>query len=311
VLLEGGSELRFRHYIHTPSFEGYSPDGAFLEVSMDGGETWELLIPEGGYPTRFDFSQGNPYPDQPAWGGRSEGWEPVVVPLDHVSGPAIFRFHFVSDFTGDHGIYEGWLVDEVLVRSWDRPHSAVFDPPVVDEGEVEVAFHVLPLIGGEKPGGIRLLRETGSERLTLGEWSFVGRLDEVVSSTDGEPGRVDRYWLEWSDGSGDRVGPLVVVHPGEAPFSLLGATPTLVRRGEGAGIRYRVPGTEPSRVTLDLFDLRGARLLRVEEGVRIPGVHHLPWPTRSDTGRPLSSGVYFLRLVGEGFAETRRVVLVP
>ncbi|HET9232533.1 MAG TPA: T9SS type A sorting domain-containing protein, partial [Candidatus Eisenbacteria bacterium] len=59
-----------------------------------------------------------------------------------------------------------------------------------------------------------------------------------------------------------------------------------------------------------VFDIRGAHVARLEEGVRDPGTHiHVGFPD-ADVGSPLGAGVYVLRLSGPGFSETRRIIVL-
>jgi hypothetical protein len=143
VRLEGDvSELRFQHAVHLQAFGNYAYDGGFLEASSDGGATWTRLDPLGGYPFTMGYSQGNPYPGVPAWSGRTDGWEEVVVPVS-LRGDVLFRFHFVSDFSGSELGYDGWSVDALLIRSWERTHAAVFESPVLEGEGALVTFEVI------------------------------------------------------------------------------------------------------------------------------------------------------------------------
>lgn len=64
-------------------------DYAYLSVSADGGRTWDLLSPPGA--VSGDYG--------PAWGGTSDGWVPLSVPLDaYVGRPVLLRFDVVTDF---------------------------------------------------------------------------------------------------------------------------------------------------------------------------------------------------------------------
>jgi hypothetical protein len=71
-------------------------DFAYLSISTDGGETWNLLEP--------NHSASGTY--GPAWGGRSRdvagqdgGWLPESIDLrDHTGGQALLRFEALTDF---------------------------------------------------------------------------------------------------------------------------------------------------------------------------------------------------------------------
>ena len=64
-------------------------------------------------------------------------------------------------------------------------------------------------------------------------------------------------------------------------------------------------------VVLELFDLRGRRLVHRSRVWNVPGRREVTWNGQDDTGRTPAAGVYFLRLEVGGNVETRRVVLLP
>ena len=96
--------------------------------------------------------------------------------------------------------------------------------------------------------------------------------------------------------------------------------PTGVPAGEGAAsftladnypepfnatttIAYELANT--THVRLDVLDGRGRRLETLVDGLRPAGAHRIAWSSRD-----LPSGVYFYRLVAEGRAATRKMVMV-
>ena len=84
-------------------------DFAYLSVSADGGQTWELLAPpnavSGGY--------------GPAWGGVSGGWMPQSMPLHAYAGRSILlRFDVVTDseVTGRGFAVAGLSVPQLIAQ---------------------------------------------------------------------------------------------------------------------------------------------------------------------------------------------------
>jgi hypothetical protein len=74
-------------------------------------------------------------------------------------------------------------------------------------------------------------------------------------------------------------------------------------------IRFGV--AQQGRVTLRIYDVRGALVRTLVDDVREAGVEHrVRWDGRDDRGRSVASGVYFLRLEAQGFFETRKMVLL-
>jgi hypothetical protein len=73
-------------------------------------------------------------------------------------------------------------------------------------------------------------------------------------------------------------------------------------------VRYEVAREGP--VTLRIYDVSG-RLVRVlVEGRRDTRVHEVSWDGTDDSGRPVASGVYFLRLTAGSAVEVRKAVLL-
>jgi len=73
-------------------------------------------------------------------------------------------------------------------------------------------------------------------------------------------------------------------------------------------ISYAVP--QPTRVTLDVYDVSGRLVRRLVDGTRPEGRHTVVWNGRNADGSPLPSGVYFLRLSAGDFRQSRKVVLM-
>ncbi len=58
------------------------------------------------------------------------------------------------------------------------------------------------------------------------------------------------------------------------------------------------------------MDVAGRRVALVAEGAFAAGVHDLRWEARDGEGRPLPSGVYFLRLTTDRGETTQKAVLL-
>lgn len=75
-----------------------------------------------------------------------------------------------------------------------------------------------------------------------------------------------------------------------------------------AAIRYSL-GRE-SRATFELFDAAGRRLRSWTRGTESAGPHELQWNGADESGRPVSSGVYFVTMTSAEESRTARVVVV-
>jgi len=115
----GGVQLTFRHNFNLeasnvdPSL-GY--DGGVLELSTDGGNTFQYVPPEsflmGGYNRTISTDRGSPIAGLQAWSGNSEGFITTVVGLPNIQKPGRLRWRMASDSTGSG---EGWRVDTVNI----------------------------------------------------------------------------------------------------------------------------------------------------------------------------------------------------
>ncbi len=61
---------------------------------------------------------------------------------------------------------------------------------------------------------------------------------------------------------------------------------------------------------LDIYDIRGARVRRLAQGLLSQGRHSVCFDGKDDRGRDLASGTYLLRLSGEGESQTRKMLLL-
>lgn len=61
-------------------------------------------------------------------------------------------------------------------------------------------------------------------------------------------------------------------------------------------------------VRLEVYDLRGARVRTLAEGRWEAGRHSVPWDGRDDGGRPVSPGIYLVRMQAEGYDGRTKVV---
>jgi extracellular elastinolytic metalloproteinase len=105
------TQLVFWHRFDTE--EGL--DGGVVEMSTDGGLTWNDLGPlftENGY-NRQVLAIDNPLLGGLAFSGKSQGWIKSQVDLAPLAGQEVFiRFRFASDYLVPA---KGWWVDDILI----------------------------------------------------------------------------------------------------------------------------------------------------------------------------------------------------
>lgn len=78
----------------------------------------------------------------------------------------------------------------------------------------------------------------------------------------------------------------------------------------GVTLALSVPTGATGEYVLDVFDIRGRRVLCSPRHVSEPGRYEIAW-SGQEAGRPVAAGIYFLRLQGPaGFSEIRKVTVV-
>ncbi len=76
-------------------------------------------------------------------------------------------------------------------------------------------------------------------------------------------------------------------------------------------ITYGIPArTEPSHVTLAVYNALGQRIRTLVDREQSGGVHHVVWNGTDENAVPVASGVYFYRILWNGESETRRMVFL-
>jgi hypothetical protein len=73
-------------------------------------------------------------------------------------------------------------------------------------------------------------------------------------------------------------------------------------------IRFYLP--EAQEIFLDVYDVRGERVVRLAEGMQKKGYHEVTWDGRNGSGAVCSSGVYFGRLRAGKYTASRKMVIM-
>jgi len=120
------SVLTFRHNFNFEASQtnpNLGFDGGVLEISTDGGNTFQDIIAAGrffvtgGYNRTISIDRGSPIAGRQAWSGNSEGFitTRVAVPFLNSQAPGNkLRWRMASDNTGPG---QGWRVDNVNVAT--------------------------------------------------------------------------------------------------------------------------------------------------------------------------------------------------
>jgi hypothetical protein len=73
-------------------------------------------------------------------------------------------------------------------------------------------------------------------------------------------------------------------------------------------IRYYLPG--PARVTLEIYDITGKRIVCLVEGEQRKGLHSIEWNGIDESGNGAASGLYFYRLKAGKRAISKKMILL-
>jgi len=75
-------------------------------------------------------------------------------------------------------------------------------------------------------------------------------------------------------------------------------------------ISFAIPGSDPVQARLLVFDLRGALVRELVNGIQTPGIHTVEWDAADSQGRRVSSGIYLYTLEAGSFTQTRKMIFL-
>ncbi|MCK6621899.1 MAG: T9SS type A sorting domain-containing protein [Calditrichia bacterium] len=80
----------------------------------------------------------------------------------------------------------------------------------------------------------------------------------------------------------------------------------------GTTIKFEVPesGSNRRKITLAIYNSLGQEVKTLYDGFIEGGAHEIYWDARDGRGNPAASGQYFVRLRGEGYVRTIRMILL-
>ena len=120
------AQLTFRHNFNLEASDvdpNLGFDGGVLEISFDGGNTFQDILVAGGsfviggYNRTISTDRGSPIAGRQAWSGNSLGFITTVANLPYIPTGGRIRWRMASDNSGSG---EGWRIDTVNV-SWCEP----------------------------------------------------------------------------------------------------------------------------------------------------------------------------------------------
>ncbi len=126
--------LNFQNWQHIESSSGSCWDGGILEISTDGGGSWEQVMDDDILVREYDGEIGtgfsNPLDGKPGWcGDPRDEWERYSVDLSGWAGEDVsFRFRFGTDSSVSR---VGWYVDQVDVLACQIDDGGPPEEPVI------------------------------------------------------------------------------------------------------------------------------------------------------------------------------------
>jgi hypothetical protein len=177
---------------------GSAWDCGLVQITTDGGASWSVLMPDGGYSHTKNYNGANPLPEgTPCWSGQYD-WRKETFDLASYAGETIqIRFRFASDA---YVPKEGWYVDDVNLTFQNGNSTVVVEDPVLPrvfalKQNAPNPFNPVTVIEYELPE---------AAHVTIDVFNLAGRLVRTVVDETQEPGYRAVVW-DGTNGDGLKV----------------------------------------------------------------------------------------------------------
>lgn len=214
----------------------------------------------------------------------------VIVSIRAEEALGVLGTSFVLSYPSGELVVEsaragGWLGEPLLTHSWVESEKGQVSMGLARLGEEGAA-------SGDGELAVVSFHRLGSEPL-----GPIGLREATASVTGGD-------LQEW--GLSER-SVLVAREEAALPaaYALEGGYPNPFN--PATTIAFQIP--EPAAVVLEIFDVMGHQARRLLDGPMEGGRHHVRWDSRDDSGRPVASGTYLVRMRSGSFAGTCTVTL--
>jgi parallel beta-helix repeat protein len=112
---------------------GYE-DGGWVELSDDGGLTWQQIFPNGDYNDWTGDTPPGYGSDVECYAGISDGWETAAFDLNAWAGEVVYlRFRFFTEQWVESNDLAGWYIDNVYVGQY--PYGVDLQPGMQYQAE--------------------------------------------------------------------------------------------------------------------------------------------------------------------------------
>jgi hypothetical protein len=275
---------------------GYCFDGGLVQILQN--DQWVAITPVGGYPMLTTVGVNPPFDANTGVFSGQIDWAQALFDLSGYSGATKFRFLFGSDNAYRR---EGWYIDDV--RLTDSPANLL--PPIDLASEVNPQQQVrLTWSAPDAPvTGYKVYRRAGDAP----SYSMIAQTTDCAYLDVAPSDSTLFYAVTAIYANGESAYSNLV----EAFVTTVGTHASTVPAYTDALLanypnpfnpetRLRYSLKQDARVTLAAYNLRGERIRTVLDGRQSAGAHEATWNGRDDNGRPVSSGVYFLRMTANG-----------
>ena len=284
---------------------------------------WHRYDIEDGY----DYGRVQVSPNGGGWNtlisfdGLQSSWEHVELDLSSYAGQDL-RFRFILET--DYSVTEdGWYIDDVMLTGAGSDNLAPGTPVALSPvgGQTTGTNPVLTVSNVTDPEGETVTYgfKIFSDDLGTDLVDSISGVTEGASETTWQVSSLatgSYYWrafasdgVERSDLSG-MANFNVQVTTGVDDILITSPQLNILGNVTGGAARMQLNLPVSSRVTVDIYDARGARIRQLHTGNMSSGSNALVWDGRDSGGRSASSGVYFVRAVAGTEVLTGRVVVV-
>jgi len=288
-------------YASTSSAEGQSSfNPSHMRVDFEGtarraagGYSWEWL---GNVPARYFDSYSLLVTSLSDSMGSDPHWQYFMV----TAHTDLAEYYYDSD------VDSGYSVDNLSPQA---------PSPVAGDQQVNPSGLLLHWPASSAPDISHYAVYRGSDE------TFVPGPANLIASVQ-DTSYLDGSWT-WDSGYYYKVSALDV-HGNESPYALLapdGVTGASELPAAWDYLEQNVPNpfnpvtrirfglSSAGEVSLRVYDVSGRLVRTLVEGPLAAGPHGSSWDGRDDRGRPVSSGIYFLRLQRGSFVKVRKMVL--
>lgn len=296
--LNGSYQAATFSFWHRYEFES-NYDYGFVQVSANGG-SWNTMMTVNGFNTNWQLSE---------------------LDLSSYTGQDL-RFRFVLDSDGSV-TEDGWYIDDVMLTGAGTDNLAPAVPMALfpTTGDIVAGSPNLTVSNVTDPEGetvtygFRIYNDAqGTDLVDSINGVAQGTTETSWLVTELTPGIY--YWRAFASDGVERSDMSAMTSFEAVHFTatddivITGPQLNILGNVTGGNARLQLNLPASTKVTVDIYDARGARVRQLHSGSMSSGSNALVWDGRDSGGRNASSGVYFVRVVAGAEALTGRVVVV-